>query len=68
MKLVICNATYLKSAPENPARLPEDDKIPVDVGDWIEIEKGCEYPKGHYQVKIDGKHWYCFKPFARIED
>lgn len=67
MKLVISNDTFLKRKPENPELLAESEKLPVFVGDWLEVEASCEYPKGHYQVKIDGEFWYCYKFNAFLE-
>lgn len=68
MKLIISSDTYLKRRPERPDFLADEDKIPLQVGDWLEIEVGAEYPKNHYQVKIDGEKWYCYKFNSFLED
>ena len=68
LKLVISSDTFLKSRPENPDLLGEAEKLPVFVGDWVEVETGCEYPLGHYQVKFDNAVWYVFKRNAFLED
>lgn len=68
MKLVISSATCLKSKPENPDLLKEDQKVFFEVGQWLEVEKACEYPMGHYQIVWEGQTWYCRKINSFLED
>lgn len=67
LKLVISNDTFLKSKPENPNLLRDEEKIPLTVGEWLEVQKACEYPLGHYQVEWDNRVWYCYKVSSFIE-
>lgn len=67
MKLVISSDTFLKTQPENPDLLGDNAKIPVQVGEWLEVEKVCEYPLGHWQISWKSMIWYCYKINAFVE-